>query len=303
MRKIDAAAARLQSSRALFQCPLCRETMEIEEFSFVCARGHRFDLSKNGYLNLLPHADQSMYSKALFNSREKVSRAGFFDPLLDRITEEILRQVNGPDGLRILDAGCGEGSHLMGILQRMERLRAEDDPFKDAGPTVAVGIDISKEGIHQAASQASSMIWCVADLAALPLKPEQFDVVLNILSPANYDEFNRILKKNGILIKVVPENDYLQEIRRAVYEPSDRPPYLNDPVVRGFCSGMQNCRQERLAYQVSPDPIFLDNILKMTPLTAQQDIEAIREKLLADHKTITAAFRILVGEKKQAESE
>lgn len=297
MRKIEAAAVRLESLKDLFQCPLCRESMETDHLSFVCTRGHRFDLSKNGYLNLLPHADQSIYSKALFSAREKVCRAGFFDPLLNKITEEILCRRPDAQALRILDAGCGEGSHLIHIVQRLERQRAGSDDSDAAGSTVAVGIDISKEGIRQGAAQVSDIIWCVADLASLPLKSEQFDIVLNILSPANYDEFNRVLKKNGILIKVVPEQDYLQEIRRAVFESSERLPYLNDPVVQGFYARMKNARQQRLEYQIFPDREFLENILKMTPMTMDQDIAAVRDQILNGHNAITAAFRLLTGEK------
>jgi 23S rRNA (guanine745-N1)-methyltransferase len=297
MRKIEAAAVRLQSFKDLFQCPLCRESMETDLLSFVCARGHRFDLSKNGYLNLLPHADQSIYSKDLFSARAKVCRAGFFDPLLDRITEEILCRRPDAQGLRILDAGCGEGSHLIRILQRLERQWDSSDDSAAFGSPVAVGIDISKEGIRQAAARTSGIIWCVADLASLPLKSEQFDVVLNILSPANYDEFNRVLKKNGILIKLVPEKDYLQEIRRAVFESSERLPYLNDPVVQGFYARMKNCSQQRLAYQIFPDRDFLEDILKMTPMTMDQDIEKVRDHIFNGQNTVTAAFRILTGEK------
>jgi len=41
-------------------------------------------------------------------------------------------------------------------------------------------------------------------------------VLLDVLTPADYTEFSRVLKPDGMLIKVVPGADYLCEVRKAV---------------------------------------------------------------------------------------
>ncbi|WHT49041.1 methyltransferase domain-containing protein [Sporosarcina thermotolerans] len=105
----------------------------------------------------------------------------------------------------LLDAGCGEGSHLCAIHSQLQI------------ESVGIGIDLAKEGISAASKAYPGIIWSVADLAAMPFQDFQIDVILNVLSPANYAEFNRILKRGGIVVKVVPESGYLQELREAFY--------------------------------------------------------------------------------------
>ena len=90
-----------------------------------------------------------------------------------------------------------------------------------------MGIDISKEGITMASKAYFGIIWCVADLTNFPLMNEQFDVIINILSPSNYEEFARVLKDDGILIKVVPGNSYLKELRDIFYGEANKREYSN----------------------------------------------------------------------------
>lgn len=45
----------------------------------------------------------------------------------------------------------------------------------------------------------------MADLNNIPLKDESIDIILNILSPSNESEMSRLLKKDGIIIKVTPK--------------------------------------------------------------------------------------------------
>ncbi len=294
MRKIEAAALRLQKHRDLFMCPLCGEKMAAEHLSFVCSRAHRFDLAKGGYVNLLPHADQTRYSKSLFAARRNVCSQGFFDPLLDRISALIQNTLAEQKTLVLLDAGCGEGSHTAGIIRRLRQAQTDNTSEQD-DRLCSVGIDISKEGIKMATSQEAPVIWCVSDLAAMPFQADAFNIVLNILSPANYREFKRIMQPKGYLIKVVPESVYLQEIRDAAYGGQDRPPYDNDQVIEGFYAHMTDCRQERIEYKVYPNLEYLDDILRMTPLTADMDIDLVKNKLISKGEGITAAFRILTG--------
>ena len=58
--------------------------------------------------------------------------------------------------------------------------------------------------------------WLVADLKHLPVADHSADVLLDVLTPADYTEFRRVLKPDGLMIKVVPGVDYLCEVRKAV---------------------------------------------------------------------------------------
>ena len=53
----------------------------------------------------------------------------------------------------------------------------------------------------------------IANLSNLPFRDNSVSCILNILTPANYTEFFRVLGKDGYLIKVIPNAEYLKEIR------------------------------------------------------------------------------------------
>ncbi|WP_230200134.1 methyltransferase domain-containing protein [Bacillus niameyensis] len=142
-----------------------------------------------------------------FEARRKIiTESAFFEPLSHSIAKVIYNHVaKTNETIFMLDMGCGEGSHLSNICEIVS------SNYYDS--VVGVGIDISKEGITEASKNYTERIWTVADLANTPFKNQQFDVILNILSPSNYSEFNRLLKADGVVIKIVPQSDYLKELR------------------------------------------------------------------------------------------
>ena len=75
----------------------------------------------------------------------------------------------------------------------------------------------------------------------------EFDVILNILSPANYAEFTRLLKPDGLFVKVVPENDYLKELRNVFYDETERQQDA-DPAAR-LRSILSSVKTERITYE------------------------------------------------------
>ena len=106
--------ARLLSKHEdLFICPICSNPVEVVHLSsLICSNNHCFDISKQGYVNLLSHPLKAKYDKKLFEARKIISLGGFFDPLIAHICENILQELQPASELiKILDAGCGEGSY------------------------------------------------------------------------------------------------------------------------------------------------------------------------------------------------
>src|SRR5699024_12519226 len=83
------------------------------------------------------------------------------------------------------------------------------------------------------------IIWTVADLANTPFQDNQFDVILNILSPSNYTEFNLLLKPDGYVMKVVLQSGYLKELRVAFFVDTDKHSYYNAETVALFVEHYQ----------------------------------------------------------------
>lgn len=114
-------ACLLSEYEDIFICPICPNSVEVVNLrSLICSNHHCFDISKQGYVNLLSHPLKTKYDKKLFESRKMISQSGFFDPLIAQICGNMLEELEPTSKLiKILDAGCGEGSHLSDIQQRI----------------------------------------------------------------------------------------------------------------------------------------------------------------------------------------
>lgn len=266
-----------------FRCPVCSNKMELNnDHALICTKGHSYDLAKKGYIHMLSQSTQTKYDKALFQSRQKMAETGFFTPLVKAIAKLIEKEMS--HNAAILDAGCGEGSHLVKLQSEL-----------GSSNMIGFGADISKEGIQLAARNQSKTIWLVADLAHCPLASDSFQFILNILSPSNYSEFERLLKKDGLLLKVVPNRDYLQELRQLFFkkkESFDNEQTLNRFQERFDLVGMQDVR-----YKVKLEQPYLDHLVKMTPLSWSVSQDQLQKISGITGMDITVDFKILIGKR------
>ncbi|KZS47222.1 rRNA (guanine-N1)-methyltransferase [Paenibacillus glucanolyticus] len=290
--KLLQKAKLLSIHEQMFKCTICGCSMKVERLaSVVCEKGHCYDISKQGHVNLLSHAVTTKYDKALFESRKRINNSGFFDPMMERITDRIL-QAEKSEGteLKILDAGCGEGSHLTGITNKLGKRQLEQN-------VLGVGMDIAKEGIMMAARNAPGHIWCTADLANSPFADKQFDFIMNILSPSNYAEFGRMLADDGMVVKVIPGSGYLQELREMFYRQTSRASYSNDSTMKLFGRHFDRMDSERIQYRVDLDSGQMRHLIHMTPLSWGGSPEVIGQTL-NEEMGITVDLTVLYGWKK-----
>ncbi|WP_205600800.1 putative RNA methyltransferase [Gracilibacillus sp. YIM 98692] len=282
MKKIEQTAFQIQQNRQLFRCPICQENIVLEDKTVICAKGHRFDLAKKGYVNFLMQASPNDYTKVLFEARHQIIQSGMYDRLHQVIAEEMGKFQN-QSTVSVLDIGCGEGSHLAQIVSRLKRL-----------DTVGVGVDISKDGITTAAKYYPEFLWAVGDLAKSPFQTKQFDILLNILSPANYQEFDRLLHDDGIVIKVVPRSKYLKEIRELVLDKSKQT-YQNTEAMDTFHQHYAQVKSIEVQYEWSVPESLRTSLLKMTPLTWNKISENKMSELAENLHVITVDLQVLVG--------
>ncbi|WP_035052514.1 methyltransferase domain-containing protein [Carnobacterium pleistocenium] len=282
MRKIEKAALFLKENRELFQCPICKEVFDqIEGNSLSCTNGHLFDISKKGTLYFLLKGTKNEYDKEMLSSRFNIATAGLFHPLLDELYKSIAKKENG----HTLDVGCGEGSQL--------------DYLTTLGLNgQKIGFDISKDAIQLAATHFSNAFWCVADLAQSPFASEQYDTILNIFSPSNYKEFDRLLKKGGQVIKVVPEKDYLIELRKLFYrDQEEKQTYSNEVVITKFKEHFPTLEIKRVKYSFELTPTLFEDLMKMTPLSWGASSASKEYALTHPLQEITIDVCVLIGQK------
>ncbi|MEL1134987.1 putative RNA methyltransferase [Desulfitobacterium sp. THU1] len=276
----------------LLRCPICQHTLSlVDRKSLICKNKHCFDLAKQGYVNLLSHGIKSKYNKTLFESRKNLAQSGFFEPLNSKLCDLISSEAKSFDrSLNIVDAGCGEGSNLASIQQKL---------YQHTGRMPScVGMDLAKEGIQMAARDFEDSFWCVADLAQCPFVDHAFEVILNILSPANYAEFERILNPDGYVLKVIPEKDYLKELRAVFYAETDREDYTNAKTMELFENHLALTEIVPVHYTRTLAKPLIENLVHMTPLTWGAQEERIDRILKLDSLEITVDLAILVGRKK-----
>ena len=263
-------AQRLAPLMSLLRCPRCQTAFHLDGASLICDNRHCYDLSKRGYVNLAPSHDQAAekYDAELFDSRRLVFEHGFYLPIAEAIAQWL------PDApFTLLDAGCGEGYYA--------RLLAERFPQAQF-----IGLDISRDAITAAAREPSRANWLVADLKHLPVADHSADVLMDVLTPADYAEFGRVLKPDGKLVKVVPGADYLCEVRKAVapwLRSGDT--YDNSRVIEHLKEHADILEETevRITRPLTPDESRA--FLRMTPMTFSVPAEVL-ETLSLDAITI-----------------
>lgn len=264
------------SQAALFCCPLCHGAITRGDTFLRCERGHTFSLSKKGYVDFVPGARAGAYDGALFESRQRFIAGGFYAQMLQTLLGLIAQYApTGP----LLDAGCGEGSFLKALMP-------------DPSVRPCLGLDLSRPGIQQAANGGGGWLWGVGDLARLPLQDGSIGAMVNILSPANYPEFARVLGDKGVLFKVVPGDGYLREVRALIQGQLRRNSYSSRQVQSLFAQRFRLLYKEEIQKTLPLSFEQARDLIAMTPLT--QGIEKERLPLTA-LREITIHLHILVG--------
>lgn len=209
-----------------FRCPVCGLPLTEEEKLYKCEKGHSFDKSKFGYVNLLMSQSSSAKrhgdDRTMVRARRDFLSKDYYAFLADCICENMKELL--PENPTVLDAGCGECWYSC-------RLQSH---FAAEGRGMSLfGVDISKDALEFASKRGSGIKTAVASVFDIPAFDESCDGVMNVFAPDAFAEFSRVLKPGGHLIQVIPLEKHLFELKAAIYEK----PYLNDvpsPGAEGF---------------------------------------------------------------------
>jgi 23S rRNA (guanine745-N1)-methyltransferase len=181
--------------------------------SLGCPRGHRFDLARSGYCNLLQPQDRRSRrpgdSAAALTARRRHFDRGHGDWLMPHLLAAF-DALHLPPGAAVLDVGCGEGFHLGSLARERE--------------VTAHGLDIAAGAIDLAARRYSQATWVVANADRfLPYASGSFDLAMSLTARLNPPELRRVLADSappasagGFLLVAVPGADDLVELREAV---------------------------------------------------------------------------------------
>jgi len=193
-----------------FSCPLCHARLARTEKSFACPQGHRFDMAKEGYVNLLPVQHKRSRdpgdSAEMMQARRAFLDAGHYQPLRDTVAN-LLRENLAESASAMLDIGCGEGYYTAAFA----------DVAREKGART-YGLDVAKVAIRAAAKRYSTVIFCVASSHRLPFDDATMDAVVRIYAPCKAEELARVVKPGGWVITVTPGPRHLMELKGLIYD-------------------------------------------------------------------------------------
>lgn len=194
------------SAVAALRCPHSADQLHLDDRTLVCDAGHRFDLARQGYVNLVAGGGtrHSGDDVAMLDRRERVLSAGLLDPVLDALADGVADALSTAptDGPRVLvDIGAGPGWHLAQLVG--------DHPDR-----CGIALDVSKQAARRAARAHPRVVSVVADAwSGLPIGDAAVDVVIVAFAPRNGAELARILPPHGRLLVAVPADDHLASLR------------------------------------------------------------------------------------------
>jgi len=243
-------------------CPHCFGALQLQPGpgrTLGCAAGHRFDVAREGYVNLLPPSGRSGAvhgdTDEMVNARRAFLGQDFYLPLSEAVGEMVAGVLPLDRAAVLLDAGCGEGY----LLQSMRGLIEAGGHEVHAG-----GFDLSRPAVRQAARLMPDAAMFVANIRhPWPVVTASVDVLLNIFAPRNPGEFQRVVRSGGHLVVVIPAMDHLSELRDLV-------PLLpiaadKEDTLRTSLEGFALAKRREVAFGLKLQGPVAEGLLAMTP--------------------------------------
>ncbi|HVI40888.1 MAG TPA: methyltransferase domain-containing protein [Anaerovoracaceae bacterium] len=277
----------------LLVCPICKNEllpMPIEK-SYRCINSHNFDIAKQGYVNLLTNSQKKSKlpgdSKEMVQARTKFLSKGYYHALSSRINECVLKQFNTgySNFYNVLDIGCGNGYYTSELMKSTRERNITAYYF---------GLDMSKEAVKYASTSNKSITWVVANSYYLPFKEDSFHCILSVFSPVKIAECTRIMKSDGVFIRVLPGINHLIQIRDIIYDKV----ILNegnDPI--DAYEGLKLIDISKVCFDISIEKEDILSLVKMTPhywKTSKLNKEPLNDIAAL---TVTIDMQILIYEK------
>lgn len=253
----------------IIQCPKCKNELVLINKTYKCLNNHCYDLSKEGYVNLLMNKSFAGDNKEMVNARNDFLNKGYYsfltDALLDKIDNHSI----------VLDCGCGEGYYTNKISLNKS--------------ITLYGTDVSKLAIQKAAKKDNlkKITYFVSSIYNLPVMDNSIDYILNICAPLCEDEFKRVLKENGRLIKVIPAKDHLIELKEVLYDDV----YLNDDEL--ILNNFNQLNRTNVCIKKIVEGDDIKNLFMMTPYYYKTPKEAMSKLDNLNSLEITMSFDVI----------
>ena len=245
----------------LLACPTCAgrdlpdTPLLLDATTLRCARGHAYDLARQGHVNLLGRAvPRNADGAEMVAARERFLGSGAYDRVGDALADAALRTTAAAPA--VLDLGAGPGWYLDRVLARCAG---------DGRPGRGVALDVSPSAARRAARSGWAVGAVVADAwERLPLRSASVDVALSVFAPRQPVELARVLAPDGVMVVVSPLPEHLAALR-ATRGLLDVEPGKQERLAATFAEHLRPVDEVDVRYTVTLDPPALDDLVAMGP--------------------------------------
>ena len=270
---------------SIVKCPVCQQPLQKSDNKWQCDNQHHFDIARQGYCNLLlanqKKSREPGDSRAMLDARQSFLSAGYYQPVAEHIQQLVIQHYQ-PDWQHIADIGCGEGYYLQQLHQSLK------SHHTDLGIQF-YGTDISKEALKLAARRDHDINWFVAATKNLPFLDHQCDLLLNIFAPADWSEFQRVLKPGALVLLAVAGERHLNELKKHIYQ--EARPHQPMRFINKAAPWFELLQQSELAYELQlQQPQAVQQLLQMTPYF--WTLNAERRQQIENLQTLTTPVNV-----------
>ncbi|KOV76618.1 methyltransferase type 11 [Streptomyces sp. NRRL WC-3723] len=260
----------------MLRCPTCRtRRLHPDRGALRCPAGHTFDIARHGYAGLLTGTRAtSGDDAAMAQARDRFLSTGAYAPIRQAGARLAADAVS--EQATVVDAGCGTGYYLAGVLDQLPGARG-------------LGLDTSVRALRSAArahDRAAAVAWDV--FRPFPLADGVADVVLDVFAPRNPAEFHRVLRPSGRLIVVRPTDRHLVELRGRVPAMVTIDPVKEQRLHRALNPFFEAVVTEQVEYAAALARRDVLDLLAMTPSARHLNRADLNDDgLLPDQVTVS----------------
>ncbi|MBK8294635.1 MAG: hypothetical protein IPK93_07625 [Solirubrobacterales bacterium] len=264
-------------------CPHCGGDLRQNGASLICSNGHTANIARQGYVSLLgSHSGSHTADSAeMLAARDRVLGAGLFQPVADAIQKEIgdagLEDVEGA----VVDLGAGTGWYLAGVLEvHPDRIGLGVDNSKFAARRVA--------RVHPRAGAIVADIW-----DEVPVKSGAAALIINVFSPRNGEEIERIRAEGGRLIVVTPTPDHLRELIQP-FEMISVDPDKEARLEKTLVDAEESLSSGLVEWKMNLTPSEVADLVAMGPSAGRLDQARLAEQLagLPERSEVTGSVQV-----------
>ncbi len=204
-------------------CPTCAAKLNFHESSsgYYCDNKHHIDKNSQGYWSFVTSTKfkGSSDTRQQLRSKRFLMTSGIFSPLVEQLSAAFNLAVKDKTHVNHLNYQCADGFYLRALVQGT-----------DNSSVTHWGVSEAENALFAASKDSTPANLLLSPFKKLPFANESLDVITLFDAQLKGKECLRTLKKDGVLLLLVPAPRHLWQLKQKVYENlSEKPQQLNLP--------------------------------------------------------------------------